>query len=113
MTEPVPRLKAGLWTKMALRTGDSRGCPGVVLRRGDADAGGILVVLRGRSGLVVLSQMRTPDGALAWMRATGMEPVDQDAVDTYLARQLRYDPDLWILEFETPDLEPPFEATIL
>ncbi|HET7882187.1 MAG TPA: DUF1491 family protein [Acetobacteraceae bacterium] len=108
-----PRLKAGLWVKMALRLADRDGRPGVVLRRGDADAGGVLAVLRGREGLTVLSQMRTAEGALAWMRATGPDPVDQAAVDAYVERQVRFDPDIWVLEFEAPDLLPPFEARLL
>ena len=108
-----PRLKAGLWVKMALRLSDRDGRPGVVLRKGDADSGGVLVVLRGREGFCVLSQMRAADGALAWMRATGAAPVDQAAVDAYVARQVRFDPDIWVLEFEAPDLVPPFEARLV
>jgi hypothetical protein len=108
-----PRLKAGLWVSMALRMGDRSGCPGAVLRKGDPDAGGILVVLHGRQGMTVLSQVRTADGESAWMRATGADPIDQAAVDAYVARQLGFDPDLWVVEFETPDLRPPFEARIV
>lgn len=110
---PEPRLKAGLWVSMALRMGDRGGCPGMVLRKGDPDAGGILVVLHGRQGLTVLSQVRTADGEAAWMRAIGPAPVDQAAVDAYVARQVGFDPDLWVLEFETPDLTPPFAARIV
>ena len=84
-----PRLKAGLWVKAALRMADRDGRSGVVLRKGDADSGGVLVVLRGREGLVVLSQVRTLDGALAWMRGTGAAAVDQAAVDAYVERQMR------------------------
>jgi hypothetical protein len=108
-----PRLKAGLWVKMALRMGDLDGRPGAVLRKGDPDAGGVLVVLRGRDGLSVLSQMRAADGALAWMRATGAAPVDQAAADAYVARQVKFDPDLWVLEFDAPEFQPPFEATLI
>jgi len=108
-----PRIKAGLWVKMALRLADADGRPGAVLRRGDPDSGGVLTVLRGREGLLVLSQMRTADGALAWMRATGPEPVDQGAADAYVARQVKFDPDLWVVEFDAPDLQPPFEAKIV
>jgi hypothetical protein len=108
-----PRLKAGLWVKMALRMGDLAGQPGAVLRKGDADAGGVLVVLRGRAGFLVLSQVRAADGSAAWLRATGAAPVDQAAVDSYIDRQLGRDPDLWVLEFETADLAPPFEARIV
>jgi hypothetical protein len=108
-----PRVKAGLWVKMALRMGDLDGRPGAVLRKGDADSGGVLVVLRGRDGLSVLSQMRAADGNSAWMRATGAVPVDQAAADAYVARQVKFDPDLWVLEFEAPDLLPPFEAKLV
>ena len=108
-----PRVKAGLWVKMALRMGDLDGRPGAVLRKGDPDSGGIIVVLRGRDGLSVLSQMRAADGNQAWMRATGAAPVDQAAADAYVARQVKFDPDLWILEFEAPDLVPPFEAKLV
>jgi hypothetical protein len=111
MTEP--RLKAGLWVSMALRMGDRSGRPGVVVRKGDPDAGGILVALHGREGLAVLSQVRGASGEVAWMRATGAAPVDQAAADAYIARQVKFDPDIWVLEFEAPDLLPPFEAKIV
>jgi hypothetical protein len=104
------RVKAGIWVQMALRLGAAEGRYGVVLRRGDADAGGILVVLRGREGLMVLIQVRTGEGEAAWMRGTGAAPVDQVTADAYIARQVRIDPDLWVLEFECPDLVPPFAA---
>jgi hypothetical protein len=106
-------VKAGLWVKMALRMGDLDGRPGAVLRKGDADSGGVLVVLRGRGGLAVLSQMRTADGTLAWMRATGAAPVDQAAADAYVARQVKFDPDIWVVEFDAPDMTPPFEAKLV
>ena len=107
------RVKAGLWASMALRMGDAAGRPGAVLRKGDPDSGGILCVLRGREGLVVLSQTRDGMGRPAWLRGTGAAPVDEAAVDAYVARQVKRDPDLWVLEFEAPDLLPPFEAILL
>jgi len=108
-----PRLKSGFWVAAALRLSDSEGRPGAVLRRGDADSGGILVVLRAAHGLVVLSQIRAASGDTAWLRSTGPEPVDQATADAYLARQLAHDPDLWIVEFDAPDLLPPFASQIL
>jgi hypothetical protein len=107
------RVKAGLWVQAVLRQGHAEGRYGTVLRRGDADAGGVLVVLRGREGLAVLSQMRAANGEMAWLRATGAAPVDQAAADAYVTRQIRSDPDLWVLEFESPDLRPPFEARLV
>ena len=109
-----PRLKTAIWASMAVRRADQLGRSGMVLRRGDADAGGVLAVLRNRNGaIVVLSQTRRLDGAPAWLRATGNEPVDQPTADAYVDRQVARDPDLWVLEFDAPDLTPPFEAILL
>ncbi len=110
---PVPRVKSQLTVSIALRMGDINGKPGAVLRKGDPDAGGILVVLHGKNGLSVLSRVTDADGGHAWLRATGAAPVDQESADAYVARQVRFDPDLWVLEFEAHDLLPPFEAKIL
>jgi hypothetical protein len=108
-----PRLKSALWVSAALRRGDALGRYGTVLRRGDADAGAVLVVLRGRAGASVLTEVRDGEGALAWMRGTGPEPVTEAEAEAYVARRLRLDADLWVLEFESPDLLPPFEARVL
>ncbi len=108
-----PRVKSRLWTQMALRLADNAGRPGAVLRRGDPDGGGILCVLRGRDGQTVLSQARDAQGRPAWMRGTGAAAVTEAEADAYVARQVARDPDLWVLEFEAPDLLPPFEARLL
>ncbi len=107
-----PRIKVGIWVQMALRMGDRDGRSGTVIRRGDADAGGVLLVLRRRDEVSVLSQVRTA-GESAWMRATGPDSVDDATADAYIARQVQRDPDLWVVEFNAPDLLPPFEAKLV
>ncbi len=107
------RVKAGIWVSAALRLAFSDGRGGAVLRRGDADAGGILAVLRGREGVSVLSQVSTVDGERAWMRATGPNPVNQDVADAYVERQVGRDPDVWVVEFDAPDYLPPFDGKIV
>ena len=54
----------------------------------------------GARGCRCCRQVRTADGALAWMRGTGAAAVDQAAADAYVARQTRFDPDVWVLEFD-------------
>lgn len=108
-----PRIKAGIFVSAVIRSGDAQGKTGMVLRKGDQDAGGILVVLRGREGNVVLTQFRESDGRLAWMRGTGPVPVTEAVTDEYVAKQLRYDPDLWVVEFDAADFVPPFEGRIV
>jgi hypothetical protein len=108
-----PRIKAGIWVAAALRLGSVEGKSGMVIRRGDADAGGVLVILRGRTGNIVLSQFREAHGALAWMRGTGAEPVSEVATDAYIQKQVKFDPDLWVIEFDAADYLPPFEGRIV
>lgn len=107
------KVKAGIWVSMAVRMADLAGRPAMVLRKGDPDSGGILCLLRGRAGCLVLSQARDAQGRAAWMRGSGKEPVSETEADAYVERQVRRDPDLWVVEFEAPDLQPPFEANIL
>lgn len=107
------RLKANIWVAAALRQGMLDNKPGILVRRGDADAGGVLVKLYGRLGYIVLSPFREMDGSLCWLRATGTEPVADDVVEAYISKQLRIDPDLWVLEFDTTDYIPPFEGKII
>ncbi len=107
------RVKAGLFVSAALRMAFNSGRGGAVLRRGDEDAGGILAVLRGREGFLVLSQVASAEGGRAWLRATGTDPVSQEAADQYVARQVARDPDVWVVEFDCPDFLPPFEARLL
>jgi hypothetical protein len=111
MTEA--RVKTGISVSAMLRMGDLAGRPGMVLRRGDADAGGVMLVLRGKGGACVLSQARTGSGEAGWMRATGVDPVDERAADDYVARQVGRDPDLWVVEFEAPALTPPFDVKMI
>lgn len=108
-----PRIKAGVWVSAVLRLGTLDGKPGLVIRKGDADAGGILVILRGRNGNIVLSQFRDANGELAWMRGTGPNPVSEGATDAYVNKQLSYDSDLWVIEFDAADYLPPFEGKVI
>jgi len=108
-----PRVKVGIWVSAALRMADLSGRSGMVLRKGDADAGGVLIILRGHAGLTVLTQIRDASGEPAWLRGTGEIPVEEPVADAYIAKQVKYDSDLWVIEFDAPDYLPPFEAKII
>jgi len=109
-----PRLKTSLIVQAALRVSSLNAIPMVVARRGDGDAGTILVKLNQLDlGCTVLAQTRTPKGELAWLKATGEQPVGEDTADAYIARQVKRDPDLWVIEIEDRAGRPVFDGRIL
>lgn len=70
-----------------------------VLYRGDDIAGSVVIVHRNRDGgQRALTRITGPDGTRWRVGATG------EAIDPWIARQRGYDPDLWVIELDTPDL---------
>ena len=109
-----PALKAEIWIKAQIRICDINFLPAVVTRRGDSDAGAILLKLNRLSdGVEVLSQVRDPDGKRAWMRGTGDTLVSDADANAYIEKQTRYDPDLWVLEIEDPKEQFEIEGKII
>jgi hypothetical protein len=93
------RLRVGLWIGAQIRLCARAGVPLAVLRRGDPDAGSVILKVVGPDGrAAVLSQATSADGRLAWHRPLGREPVAEGEAEDYIARQARFDPDIWALE---------------
>jgi len=108
------RLKTELRVQAWLRTCTAKGFMATVARKGDADAGALFVkVNRFAAGCEVFSGVTGEDGALAWLRGTGATAVTEKDADLYLARQSKYDADLWIVEVEDPKAQFQLDGKIL
>ena len=108
------RLKSGMLIQAGVRMCSSRGVSATVVRRGDPDGGVIYIKInRFEYGCVVLSQVRMEGGQLVWLRATGEHPVTEVDADDYIQRQVKYDPDLWVLEVEDREGRNPFEDPVV
>ena len=109
-----PRLKAKLWVHAVIRQCGVFGVPAMVVKKGDEDAGAVLIKLnRGEAGCEVFTQVRDGSGEPAWLRATGPAPVDESKADAYVDRQRGFDCDLWVLEIEDREGRVPFLERIL
>jgi GMP synthase (glutamine-hydrolysing) len=108
------RLKTRFQVQAAVRLGTARNIPVIVARRGDEDAGVILLKLNRRElGFEVLAQTRSGAGDLVWQRVTGAAPVVEADADAYIARAVKRDPDLWVIEIEDRDGRPLFAGSVI
>jgi len=85
-----------------------------VLRRGDPTSGMVLLKInRLEQGCAMLTQTRDPAGRLAWLAALAGALVPEAEADAYIARAVKRDPDLWVVEIESRSGEHPFEGRVL
>ena len=88
-----------MWVGALLRRVTAAGDFATVIHRGDATAGSVAVIHRDRGGgQRALTRTIGRDQTYHWqVAATG------ESVEPWVARQRRYDPDLWVIELDTPD----------
>ena len=101
------RLKSDIWVAAYLRRCQVEGAAAVLRRRGAEEAGAIFVKvnrLEGTADLYGPAPQSAFDEARPSARAFSPAlkglPLPETDVEGYLARQLRFDPDLWIVEVE-------------
>ena len=99
-----PSLKSKIWIKAQIRLCDINLISAMIIHSGDSDAGAVLLKLnRLDAGVEVLFQTRDEEGNHAWMRGTGEGLVSETEAETYISKQIKYDPDIWVLEIEDPN----------
>jgi hypothetical protein len=100
------RLPAHLEVASLLRRAQAGGGFAVVLHKGDRESGTILVSLtdRGRPSRL-FERLPRADGRPVWTVARCEEAADPQAYAEYLARRVRQDTDLWVIELDIADGE--------
>ncbi len=97
------RLKSEIWVKAYLRSCAGQGAPAAVVRRGDSDAGVIFIKVT-RLDRTADLYGPAPSGYVgdmgdrSWIPLASQQP--EDAIEDRLAREIRLDHDIWILEIE-------------
>jgi hypothetical protein len=96
----MSRLKAIFWVEALIRRAESGLAAAYVIRRGDEDAGAVLVkVVQSRTECVLYVPVRDEMGERLWIRFRKGEP-DEATVDAYCRERCEDDPDLWLIEIE-------------
>lgn len=100
------RIKSDIWVKALLRRAAAAGDPGVVVRRGDQDAGAIFVIIARLDGTADLygpapAGLAPEDGDRLFQRVKDRAP--EADIATAIEREARIDGDLWVVEIESRD----------
>lgn len=100
------RLRADIWVAAYIRRVAVEGAVAVLRRRGAAEAGAIYVKVDRLDGTAALfepaPQSEVTDRGVErqWTRAHREDWVGADFVEARIAREIRFDPDLWLVEVE-------------
>jgi len=100
------RLKSSIWVAAYLRRCQIEGIFGAVRRRGAEEAGAVFVkvgLLDGKAMLYVPAPQTVYDDSRPIERIfmpTSPEPMPEASVEERLVKEIRFDPDAWIVETE-------------
>jgi hypothetical protein len=95
----TPRLKSAIYVQALIRRCEFAGAAAYLVRRGAEEAGAVFLKINRLNGAcTVLSPARRGEERI-WMRPLG-ESIEESRAAEYFAKQLRIDPDIWIVEIE-------------
>lgn len=98
----MAELKTEIWVQALIRAAQVGGAFATVSRRGDRDAGAVLIkvsTLDGRARLYAPAQ--DGDGQRVWLDLSAGKLGDGEAdVEAYARRRSDSDPDIWLVEIE-------------
>jgi hypothetical protein len=93
-------LASDVWVAALIRRAENGGAFAVVARKGDARAGSVLVKVLDRRdhSARLYAEATRGDGEQVWMQPVAA--TDEPDLDAYIARALRIDPDIWVVEID-------------
>lgn len=99
------RLRTEFWVKAYIRRCAIEGASAVVVRHGDDDAGAIFIKVDRLDGTCLLfgpapAGLEGAESDRHWVRLIKPDGVDIAQADEFLAREARFDSDLWLVEVE-------------
>jgi hypothetical protein len=95
------RLTASVEAASLVRRAQADGDFAAVLRKGDADRGALLIVVRSRGRYVAcLERALSPNGRYRWASVGPTEAATDEELADFLARRVRFDEDLWLIELD-------------
>ena len=95
------RLPASLEASALVRRAQADGDFAAILKKGDADRGALLLVIRSRDRHVAcLERVLTMSGGYEWERVGPADSTEPQQVAEFLKKRTRFDEDLWLIELD-------------
>ena len=93
-------LSTDIWVAALIRRAELSGAFGMVIRKGDARAGAVLVkaLNRPQGTARLYTEATRLDGERVWMQPVRSE--QEPDLDAYIERTVRVDPDVWVVEVD-------------
>ena len=100
---PEPRLATRVWVQAQVRLCDINFIPLIIARRGDPDAGAVILrLLRDGRRNLLLRRHTGMDGAAVWGVVAGQDMAGDEEADAHIEREISRDPDIWIIVVDDP-----------
>lgn len=107
------RLRSDIWVSAYIRRCEIEGAPAMLRRRGAAEAGAILIKIDRLDGVCALygpapqtAFDRDDDLIRRFVRLHASETISTADAEERFAKEIRFDPDVWIVEVEDRALQP-------
>ena len=101
-----PRPASGLLVSALIRRVEAEGGSAMVIARGDAIAGAMLVLFADRGKLLRLAErVWRFEGGFRLEAVGPKDPGEPGAAADYIARRRKSDPDLWVIEIDHGEAE--------
>lgn len=100
------RLRSDFWVSAYIRRCSHENVPAMLRRRGSSEAGSVLIKIDCLDGMAILygpspqSEVDDRDAERRFVRLHDAERIDGAEAERRLARQIDFDPDVWIVEIE-------------
>ena len=97
------RLLTRIWVQAQVRLCDINFIPMVVVKSGDPDAGAVMVRLLREAGMSLLLRRHFDlDGKAEWVAVPDGQAIENEAAQERIDREIKRDPDLWVIEVDDP-----------
>jgi hypothetical protein len=101
-----PRLASRIEVSALIRRIEGEGGHGMVLAKGDGEAGAILLILADRGAVrMVLERALDVTGAYRWQSTGPQDIEDSQSLNAYIQRRRGFDADLWVVELDIAGVE--------